>query len=180
MTAAPTLAEVERLMDKVENETIGIRFAEYKRSGELAADPVLDSAKELFGKLREAVRQVALRGRETAQQAVDAVVETWERLRDKLGSKAEELLKLFQEQVWLLVSGVTANVARYLPSSLDVAWANELDTVSAKLAWSVSPSVRIAVDGWLAIAVGNGFELTATYKRRTDNPVSQMQGAKGE
>lgn len=112
------------------------------------------------------MREAALKGREAAAGAADAVVATWERLRGELGARAEELLKLFQEQLWRLACGAMASAVRYLPASLEGDWDNDLDTVSAKLCWSVSPSVRTAVDGWLAIAVGGGFDLSVTYKRR--------------
>ena len=161
------ILDIDKLMAEVQARTITARKLAYSQAGELAADPVLSAAEELYNALRVAVRTAVTRGLETARATVDAVVATWERLRDELGDLADALLQLFQEQMGLLVAGALSNAAKSLPLSLATAWPNELDTVSAKIAWSVTPSVRVAVDGWLSIAVGGGLDVSATYKRIT-------------
>lgn len=167
MNYVPTLGELEQLMDHVESETITARQMEYEQAGELASDRLLDAASELYKTLREAVRVATLNGRAAAEIAVDHVVETWERLKNEVGDMSNGLLKLFQEQIWMLISGALSSAAKSLPASLESSWTNDLDAVSAKLSWSVSPSVRVAVDGWLSIAAGGGLDVTATYKRRS-------------
>lgn len=167
MNYVPTLSELEQLMDDVEAETITARQLEYEQAGELASDKLLDAASKLYKALREAVHVATLNGRAAAEKAVDHVVETWERLKDEVGDMAHRLLTLFQEQIWMLISGALSSAAKSLPATLESSWTNDLDSVSAKLAWSVSPSVRVAVDGWLSIAAGGGLDVTATYKRRS-------------
>jgi len=165
------LAEIEALMNEVEEATTGVLLEEYAREGILPSDPLIDAAQDLFEKLRVAVREAAMRGRELAEAAVDEVVATWERWSIELGDQATDLLSLFQDQVWRLVVGALSAATRRLPGQLDAdAWNNGLKTISAKVAWSATPSVRASVDGWLSIAVGAGLDLTATYERVTESP----------
>ena len=162
---SPSWKEISSWMDKAEQEVLDDYRRPQADADDLNADPFSTAFSKVTEALKKATKLVMLHGKDKLIEAQHLVVDAWEAWREQLGVRAMDLVDAFEEFVWKLIKRSLDRATGTMPLKLTNTNEFELKSVTAELNWSISPSIYVATNRWLAASFSGGLKLAVCYSR---------------